>query len=239
MDDKKQLLLLSNSTQVGEAYLSFAKQPIIDFLNHRTLNICFIPFAAVSFSTEEYVSILVNAFKDHSNLHVLNTSENSYEKMLHSCDVIIVGGGNTFKLLYELRSRALLSLITEKVKLGTPYIGWSAGANIAGLSIKTTNDMPIIDPNGLDALQLVPFQINPHYTSKTIPNHGGESRDDRLNEFLTLNPNTLIAALPEGSGLSIKNKQVRIIGGPYIKIFTFGKPAYEIKNENELQFLIQ
>ena len=123
--------------------------------------------------------------------------------------VIIVGGGNTFNLLRETRLAGLLPIITERVRTAeAAYLGWSAGSNLACRTIRTTNDMPIADPGGFDALSLVPFQINAHFTDAHPPGHRGETRRQRLAEFGTLDPDTPVLCLPEGSGL-------RVMGGDY------------------------
>ncbi len=124
----------------------------------------------------------------------------------------MVGGGNTFQLLKECRSRGLLDLISSQMKTGMKYIGWSAGANLACPTIKTTNDMPIVDPGGLDALGLVPFQINPHYTNASIPGHQGETRDQRLIEFARVNPQLPVLGLPEGDWLRVSGSSIELRG---------------------------
>jgi dipeptidase E len=127
---------------------------------------------------------------------------------LEEAEVVVVGGGNTFQLLAECRRRGLLQKIRTKKK----YIGWSAGANLACPTIRTTNDMPIVDPGGLDALGLVPFQINPHYLSTALPGPFGETRDQRLAEFARANPRLPVIGLPEGDWLTVSGAQVQLNG---------------------------
>ena len=124
-------------------------------------------------------------------------------KEIESADAIIVGGGNTFHLLKQLYDNGTLWAIRERVLAGVPYIGWSAGSNVACPTIRTTNDMPIVEPSRLDAMRLVPFQINPHYTDEVLPNHGGETRAQRIAEFTKVNPGVVVIGLREGSALRV------------------------------------
>jgi dipeptidase E len=114
---------------------------------------------------------------------------------------IVVGGGNTFVLLQQLYQQGLMDDISKQVANDVPYLGWSAGSNIAGLSIRTTNDMPVVEPLSFSALNLLPFQLNPHYSDYKPEGFHGETRDMRLNEFMLLNPTTPVLALPEGTAL--------------------------------------
>ena len=123
---------------------------------------------------------------------------------------ILVGGGNTFHLLYQLHIQALIAPIQEAVKAGTPYIGWSAGSNICGATISTTNDMPIIEPPSFNALGFVPFQLNPHYTDGHPKDFHGETRDQRLTEFSLLHPNIPIVGIREGSALILHEKSLKL-----------------------------
>ena len=134
---------------------------------------------------------------------------------LDSADLVVVGGGNTFHLLRECRLRDLLGPMRERVREGKArYLGWSAGANLACPTIGTTNDMPIVDPGGLEALGLISFQINPHYLSASIPGHHSETRDERLSEFARANPDLPVVGLPEGDWLRVSGSSVELCG-PY------------------------
>ena len=135
-----------------------------------------------------------------------------YVKGIEEAELVIVSGGNTFQLLREVRSRGLLEKMRAKVKAGAPYIGWSAGANLACPTIKTTNDMPVTDPGGLDALGLVPFQINPHYTNAHPAGHMGETRDQRLAEFALVNPELPVVGLPEGDWIRVSGTAAELCG---------------------------
>jgi dipeptidase E len=165
----------------------------------------FVPFAAVSIPWDEYAKRVSEA----SGL-ALQLIERPAD--LAGCDLIVVGGGNTFQLLRECRTRGLLEKIREQVRNGSRYLGWSAGANLACPTIKTTNDMPIVDPGGLEALGLVGFQINPHYLNVALPGHHGETRDQRLAEFARVNPKLPVLALPEGAWLRVADSTVELRG---------------------------
>ena len=207
----KKLLLLSSSKVKSGAYLAEAVPLIKNLLGSKKKKIVFIPFADVSGNYKAYAEKVSAAFVNTNyELEVLEP-ENA-KKTLRTAEAILVGGGNTFKLIHDLQKLNLIKPIREMVTAGISYIGWSAGANIAGASIKTTNDMPVIEPKSFDALQLVPFQINPHYHNVKPAGQNGETRDMRLQEFLLLQPNMPIVALPEGCALLVKNKVITVAG---------------------------
>jgi dipeptidase E len=228
------LLLLSNSTNFGEEYLSYPRQAIKDFLGRIKDNILFIPYAGVTFSWDEYTDKVNEALAEIgikvSGIHSFGNPVKSIEK----AEAILVGGGNSFNLLKELYKNDLIKAIQEKVHSGTPYIGWSAGANMACPTLKTTNDMPVVEPPSFEALNLIPFQINPHYTEAVIPNHGGESRELRLLEFIEANKEMLVIGLPEGMIIQSKNGQYDLIGDKKVKIFKYGMEPYFIQSSKEL-----
>jgi len=149
----------------------------------------------------------------------------------------VVGGGNTFRLLEQLERADLLTRIRGRVREGLPYIGWSAGANLACPTICTTNDMPIIEPRSFAALGLVPFQINPHYTNASLPNHGGETRDDRIVEFVALNPKAIVAGLREGSLLRVEGESLALLGPHPMRVFRSNAAPVEARPGDVTQML--
>ncbi len=158
-----------------------------------------MPFAGVTRSWADYAQQVADALLPAGIAPRALHQEADPACALAEARLIVVGGGNTCQLLRELRRRGLLALIAERVRAGhAAYVGWSAGANLASPTICTTNDMPIVDPGGFDALDLLPFQINPHYTNAHPPGHRGQTRDPRLAEFCALNPQRMVLALPEG-----------------------------------------
>ena len=162
--------------------------------------------------------------------------------VIEKADVIMVGGGNTFKLLHDLYELEIMELIKEKVNNGTPYIGWSAGSNIAGATICTSNDMPIINPGSFNALSLFPFQINPHYYNQTLDGFNGETRNERLAEFMQLNPSVSIVALPEGTALLQEDDKLKLTGNTNAWLFRQGKNAavqLPLTTDDDLSYLLK
>lgn len=205
-------LLLCSSSKAGESdYL----EPVIPHLKQRIAPPCevlFIPFAGVGMSYDDYTAkvaeVLTPLGYRIQGLHVASDAQAA----IRDAEAILVGGGNTFHLLAQLQQQDLVAPIRDAVSNGVPYIGWSAGANIAGLSIRTTNDMPIVQPPSFDALGLVPFQLNPHYSDYQPPGFHGETRDQRLAEFMAVAPQTPVLAIREGTALKIDDEQMMLLG---------------------------
>lgn len=205
-------MLLLSSSRVGKTgFLEKAIPVIRQFLGDSPLRIAFIPFASVDNNYDEYALKLKDALKDLS-YEIKTAKPDGAKKIIEESDAIMVGGGNTFKLLHDIYQLNLRDVIRDKVSLGAPYIGWSAGANILCPTIATTNDMPVIEPKSFNALGLVPFQINPHYTHQKIENFNGETRDQRLEEFVKMNLGIPVVALPEGSGLLFEKDHLTFFG---------------------------
>ena len=206
----KKILALSSSRSGDSGYLETALPIIREFLGENKLKIAFIPLASVD-SYEDYFSRVKEALKSLG--HQINVVlPEIAKKVIEESDCLMVGGGNTFKLLHDLYQLNLIDVIRNKIDNGTPYIGWSAGANILGPTISTTNDMPVIEPKSFNALGLFPFQINPHYFNQKQEGFNGETRDQRIEEFLKMNPGIPVIGLPEGTFLILKNEVVRFEG---------------------------
>lgn len=232
------LLLLSNSTNPGESYLSYPKNTIKSFLGTHIQNIVFVPYAAVTFSYDEYVD-KVNASLNEIGINVkgIHSFEDAKEA-IRNADVIMIGGGNTWKLTRMLQENGLIEAIREKVNAGTPYIGWSAGSNVACPTLKTTNDMPITAPLSFETLNFVPFQVNPHYLDAHPAGHGGETREMRINEFLVENPEVYVVGLRESTILQYEEGKLSLIGDRSARIFKFNEEPYELTSQDDFNFLI-
>lgn len=233
----RHLLLLSNSRNPGGEYLAHATGAMADLLGPTPRRLVFVPYAAVTFSFDDYTARVREVFERLGH-GVVSLHEGGPLGLLAAADGVVVGGGNTFRLLERLHATGLFAAIRARVAAGMPYIGWSAGANLAGPTIRTTNDMPIIQPPSFDALGFVPFQLNPHYTDQTIPNHGGESRDERIAEFLALNPAETVVGLREGSWLRQEGDSLRL-GGPHpLRVFRAGVAVSDLEPGSDLASLL-
>lgn len=232
------LLLISNSTMPGEAYLDYPKYEIQKFLGNQPVTAVFIPFAAVTFSYDEYERKVEERFSEIGH-HVKSVHRFADPvKAIEEAEAIVVGGGNTWQLVRLMRDRDLIGAIRKRVLEGIPYIGWSAGANVACPTLRTTNDMPIIDPKGFGCTNLVPFQINPHYLDKNPEGHGGETREQRIEEFLEINPDIYVVGLREGTMLKYENEKLELIGKLPARIFRKGQAPIESAPGDELNFLV-
>ncbi|MFT4072134.1 MAG: dipeptidase PepE [Dysgonamonadaceae bacterium] len=233
------LLLLSNSTNPGEAYLNYPKHNIQAFLGKESMEVLFIPYAAVTFSYDEYEKKVSDRFSELGySIKGIHRFADPAEAV-RNAKAIVVGGGNTWKLVRMLHDNGLISLVQEKVKSGTPYIGWSAGSNVACPTLRTTNDMPIVDPKTFDTFHLVPFQINPHYTDEHPANHGGETREVRILEFIEQNPETFVVGLREGTMLWIEDSKIKLLGKRTARIFKKGRTTEELNNDSDFSFLLK
>jgi dipeptidase E len=233
------LLLISNSTMAGEAYLEYPKQQIEDFLGERSVNALFIPYAAVTFSFNDYELKVSERFNEINHTIMGIHHFDNAVKAAEEAEAIVVGGGNTWQLVRMLHDLRLMDVIRERVKEGVPYIGWSAGSNIACPTLRTTNDMPIIDPNGFDTLGLIPFQINPHYLDANPRGHAGETRQQRIEEFIEVNPDVYVAGLREGCMFRLESNTLKLIGTKPVRIFKKGREPIELTANDNFDFLLK
>lgn len=240
------LLLLSNSTNAGDAYLNWAKPYLAQFIKEsRFKSALFFPFAGVNLaagtlkdSFDAYTIKVQNAFKEFGiTIQSIHQSENVIQAITDA-EALIVGGGNTFHLFYEMH-KGLMEIVRKKVLAGIPFIGWSAGANIACPSLMTTNDMPIIFPGSFDGLNVVPFQINPHYIDGHPPGFGGETRQQRLNEFMVINQKMPVVGLREGTLLQIDGDQIELKGSSPMRYFRYLTEPEEYQPGENIQFLLK
>ena len=224
----KNALLISASSYQDTGYLRHCKNWVKEFLGEcGKEEILFIPYAGVRRTNDEYEQKVIDRLKN-SNIKSIHHYEDKISAIKNASS-IAVGGGNTFMLLYTLYKLNLIEPIKEAVANGTKYFGWSAGANIAGKTMMTTNDMPIIMPKSFDSLNIFPHQINPHFISGKLAGHNGESREERLEEFLIANPKETIYALPEGTALLIEDSEAQVIGHSEILKFEYQKEIEKIE----------
>lgn len=233
----KNMLLMSGSKYKDTGYLIHTIPWLDQFLHdYKGKRVAFVPYAGVTRSFDEYEAAVQQAL---SCLDVEIVSVHHGKKhtdIIEQADVIAIGGGNTFCLLQRMYEHNVMELIREKVNSGTPYFGWSAGANVAGSSIMTTNDMPITYPPSFAALNLFPYQINPHFISGKIQGHNGESREDRLKEFLIINPTALVYALPEGTALHIQGEQATVLGERAVLRFSENMQCTELATHSTFNY---
>jgi dipeptidase E len=231
------LLLLSNSTNFGGVFLEHAADAIQSFLGADVREVLFIPFAAVRFSYEAFAARVQERLAPMGyRVRSIHTTGNA-AAAVGAAQAIAVGGGNTFRLLELLYRHELLEPIRQRVLSGVPYVGWSAGSNVACPTVRTTNDMPITEPPSLSALNLVPFQVNPHYTDAAIPDHGGETRAERLHEFVAANPGMPVLALREGSTLRVEGESWTLLGERPARVFGRSAEPIEVAPRGSLDAL--
>jgi dipeptidase E len=244
------LLLISNSTMPGEPYLEYPKYEIEKFLGKKPITALFIPYAAVTFSFDQYVERVGERFSEIGHIVVGIHTFRDPVTAVHQAEAIVVGGGNTWQLVRLLNDYHLMAPIRERIFAGIPYIGWSAGANVACPTLRTTNDMPIIDPHGFETINLVPFQINPHYLDTNPDGHAGETREQRILEFIEEtreqrilefienNPGVAVVGLREGSMLLCQENHLSLLGKRSARIFNKGEIPVELSPLDNFSFLL-
>ena len=231
------LLLISNSTNAGEEYLRYPLPEIERFLAG-VREIAFVPYAAVTFSYAAYEK------KVQARLGELGIRVRSVHRAadpaaaIRRAEAICVGGGNTFALARKMQEQGLMKAILQRVRAGVPYVGWSAGSNVACPTISTTNDMPIVEPESFRAIGAVKFQINPHYLDANPAGHAGETREQRILEYIQANPRRWVAGLREGCMLRYEQGRLELIGDRPMRMFRKGVEPFELKAGDDLSFLL-
>jgi dipeptidase E len=235
MKSSSRILLISSSTVYGRGYLEHVEKQITSFLGD-IQKVLFFPFAMSN--QDAYAAKAKARFAALG--YALESAHATCDarKAIEQTDAIFIGGGNTFRLLKALQDFELLDSIRRKVRSGAPYIGSSAGSNVAGPTIKTTKDMPIVQPRSFDSLGLIPFQISPHYqdpdpTSK----HMGETQEERIFQFLEENE-TPVVGIREGAWLLIENRSVMLKGEAGARMFRRGEEPVEILPGAEISGLV-
>ncbi len=231
------LLLISNSTNPNEEYLQYPVNQIGAFLGDIG-EVFFVPYAAVTFSYDKYLEKVQRRFDD---IAVNVRSAHEFSHPAHAVEkarAIVVGGGNTFALLRKMQETGLVEAIARRVKEGIPYVGWSAGSNVTCPTICTTNDMPIVQPQSFEAMNLIPFQINPHYLDAHPMGHAGETREQRIEEYIAANPGRYVVGLREGCMLHCEGHKLSLIGSRPARIFHSGQEPKELRAGDDFDFLL-
>lgn len=231
----RRLLLISNSTMHGGGYLEHCMAEIRDFLGARR-KVVFVPHALANH--DEYAAKAGAAFSSMGHDLVSVHEAPDPVAAVAEADAVFVGGGNTFRLLTALYRTGLLTAIQKRAQAGMPYIGSSAGTNVATLSLRTTNDMPIVMPPSFTALKLVPFQINPHYLDPDpASRHMGETREERLRQYLEEHA-TPVLGLREGCLLRVEGERMELRGTTCARLFRRDQPAEEFSPPCDMSFLL-
>lgn len=235
MNSTARILLVSNSTLHDRGYLDHVEEEIRDLLATAGI-VLFFPFALSDrdgYAAKAKARFAAMGYEMKSAHSAANPS-----KALAEADAIFIGGGNTFRLLKALQDRGWIEPIRQRVLEGAPYIGSSAGSNVAAPTIRTTNDMPIVEPRTFDALGLVPFQINPHYQDPDpTSTHMGETREERILQFLEENE-TPVLGLREGAWVRVEEGSVRLKGSNGARIFRRGHAPVEAPTGEEISALV-
>lgn len=233
----KNIIIASTSTLHNEGYLDYLLETLqIHFKDCKT--ILFIPYSRPSgISHEEYTANVALAFaKINIGVKGIHEFDNPAEA-IQNAEGIFTGGGNTFVLVSQLYKNKIMDVLAETVKKGTPYLGTSAGSNICGMTIQTTNDMPIVYPPSFQALGLIPFNLNAHYLDADLQSkHMGETRETRIKEFHAYN-SLPVLGLREGSWLNVKGEKITLEGNLSARLFRQNQLAEELESGSDLSFI--
>ena len=236
MDDGRRLLLISNSTLHGSGYLDHAESEIRDVVGSGT-SVLFVPYAVRDRGA--YAAKARERFRNMGLSLISIHDISNMPRAIDEAESIFVGGGNTFRLLKGLYDHDLLGPIRRRVAAGLPYIGSSAGSIVACPSLKTTKDMPVVQPPSLEALGLIPFQISPHYLDPDPSStHMGETQEERITQFLEENEAPVVG-LREGSMLRVQDGGVLLKGPHTARIFWRGEKPVEAAPGGSLQALLE
>ena len=231
------LLLISNSTNAGEEYLRYPLPEIGRFLQG-VREIVFVPYAAVTFSYAEYERRVQARFAE-LGIRVRSVHRaGDPAALVRRAEAICVGGGNTFALARKMQQQGLMQAILRRIRAGVPYVGWSAGSNVCCPTISTTNDMPIVQPESFRAIGAVKFQINPHNLDANPAGPAGETREQRIREYIEANPRRWVAGLREGCMLRYDGGRLELIGGRPMRMFRKGVEPFEVEPGGDLSFLL-
>lgn len=206
----RNLLLMSSSRATNPDYLAHGLPWLSEHFAGK--NVLFIPYAGVTTGADEYTAMVAEPF---SKIDLKVTGIHEYQDLrlaMQEAEAVAVGGGNTYMLLHKLYETGCLDILKRRIKEGMPYAGWSAGSNIAGPSIRTTNDMPIVQPRSFAAINAVPFQLNPHFTDAMPEGHRGETRSQRIAEFMQVDNHTPVIGIMEGTALKVQGQKMTLLG---------------------------
>lgn len=242
------LLLISNSTNYGEEYLGWPRHYISEFMDSTgAKNILFVPYAGVGLSPDGDINKSYDLYEERVkgvfaglgyNIYSIHKESDPIEAV-NKAEAVAVGGGNTFHLVHMMHKTGIMEAIRQRALDGIPYMGWSAGSNVACPSLMTTNDMPIIEPESFKCMNLIPFQINPHYLDANPEGHGGETRQQRIEEFLVVNKEMTVAGLRESSLFEVDGFELKLKGNKALRVFRFGQEPEEIEQGSDVNFLME
>lgn len=236
-DKAKRLLMISNSTRAGHPYLEYCIDDIGRFLDG-IRQIVFVPYAAVTFSYDEYEAKVQAKFdKFGIKVHSVHRDADPVQTVMNA-EAICVGGGNTFSLVSKMHAEGLIEAIRTKINAGTPYVGWSAGSNVCCPTLCTTNDMPIVEPSSFATFAVIPFQINPHYLDTHPEGHAGETREQRILEYIEANDGMNVVGLREGCMLTLSDGRLTLRGERPMRLFHKGCEPRELTSDDDLTSIL-
>ncbi|GLC25611.1 dipeptidase PepE [Roseisolibacter agri] len=235
----RRLLLLSNSRDPEGRYLQHCRDALAAHLAG-VRDVAFVPYAGVGIAWDDYTAKVRDALAPLGvQVRGVHAGDDP-AAAVRAADAIAVGGGNTFHLLATLQRTGVLDAVRERALAGVPYVGWSAGSVVACPTLGTTNDMPIVQPpQGFSALGLVRFQINAHFTDAHPPGFQGETRRERLAEYLVANAHARVVGLPEGDWLDVRGARITLRGAHPAVLFRAGAEAEELRPDAELGAVLE